>query len=129
MTLVLSLAGILLVTLFEEDIKNYAIKEISKQLKTDIKVKEVSLTLWSQFPSASLQFTDVMIQETFEERDTLIYAENVYLNFSVSDFISGHYEVKEVTIENSAIHLKKRPLERIIITSGKNLSVILKSLV
>jgi hypothetical protein len=107
-TLVLSLAGILLVTLFEEDIKNYAIKEISKQLKTDIKVKEVSLTLWSQFPSASLQFTDVMIQETFEERDTLIYAENVYLNFSVSDFISGHYEVKEVTIENSAIHLKKK---------------------
>ena len=129
MTLVLSLAGILLVTLFEEDIKNYAIKEISKQLKTDIKVKEGSLTLWSQFPSASLQFTDVMIQETFEERDTLIYAENVYLNFSVSDFISGRYEVKEVTIENSAIHLKKRPLERIIITSGKNLGVILKSLV
>lgn len=107
MTFVLSLAGILIVTLFEEEIKNYAVKEISKQLKTDIKVKEVSLTLWSQFPSASLQFTDVMIQETFEEKDTLIYAENVYLNFSVSDFISGRYEVKEVTIENSAIHLKK----------------------
>ena len=107
MTFVLSLAGILIVTLFEEEIKNYAVKEISKQLKTDIKVKEVSLTLWSQFPSASLQFTDVMIQETFQEKDTLIYAENVYLNFSISDFISGRYEVKEVTIENSAIHLKK----------------------
>jgi len=106
-TFVLSLAGILIVTLFEEEIKNYAVKEISKQLKTDIKVKEVSLTLWSQFPSASLQFTDVMIQETFQEKDTLIYAENVYLNFSISDFISGRYEVKEVTIENSAIHLKK----------------------
>ena len=108
MTFVLSLAGILIVTLFEEEIKNYAVKEISKQLKTDIKVKEVSLTLWGQFPSASLQFTDVMIQETFEKKDTLIYAENVYLNFSVSDFISGRYEVKEVTIENSAIHLKKK---------------------
>jgi len=107
-TFVLSLAGILIVTLFEEEIKNYAVKEISKQLKTDIKVKEVSLTLWGQFPSASLQFTDVMIQETFEKKDTLIYAENVYLNFSVSDFISGRYEVKEVTIENSAIHLKKK---------------------
>ena len=107
MTLVLSLAGALVVTLFEEDIKNYAVKEISKQLKTDIKVKEVNLTLWSQFPSASLQFTDVMIQETFEEKDTLIYAEEVYLNFSLSDFISGNYEVKEVSIENSAIHLKR----------------------
>ncbi len=106
-TFLLSLAGILIVHLFEEEIKNYAVTEISKQLKTDIKVKEVSLTLWSQFPYASLQFTDVIVQETFDEKDTLIYAENIYLNFNVSDFVSGSYEIKEVTIENSAIHLKK----------------------
>ena len=103
-----SLAGAAIVTFFQDDIKDYAVAELSKQLKTEIKVKEVDLTLWRQFPLASLRFSNVLIPETFEENDTLIYADEVFLNFKLSDFISGKYEVKEISIENSAIHLKKK---------------------
>jgi len=97
----------ILVNVYEEDIKAYALAEISSNLKSDISVKAVDLTLWGQFPQASLQFKDVIIDDTFSDKDTLISAENIFLNFSLTDFIKGNYTVKEVFIENALISLKR----------------------
>ncbi len=96
-----------LVYIYEEDVKAYALEEITKTLKTDVKVSSVDLTLIDQFPSASLQFNNVLIEETFSQKDTLIFAEYLYLNFSILDIISGNYEVNEVAVSNSELHLKR----------------------
>ncbi|MFK7758214.1 MAG: AsmA-like C-terminal region-containing protein [Flavobacteriales bacterium] len=106
--LALLLVGVVMVKVFEDDIKAYALEQIGSQLSTDINVKAVSLTLWDQFPSASLQFDNVLIHETFEASDTLIFAEHIFLNFSVADFISGIYEVEEIAIDQAEINLKRK---------------------
>ncbi len=100
--------SLIVVNVYEDDIKQYALDQIGKQLKTDIKVQSVHLTLWDQFPSASLQFENVFIAETFEKADTLISASSIFLNFSLSDFISGNYNVNEIAIEDAQVHLKRK---------------------
>jgi len=96
-----------LITIYEDEVTTYAIEELTKHLKTEVNTRSVNLTLWNQFPSASLQFKDVYIEETLESKDTLLYAESLYLNFSITDFLTGNYAIKEVALSNSELHLKK----------------------
>lgn len=103
----LVVSAVVLVSVYEDEVTAYAVEEIAKTLKTDVNVGEVNLTLWNQFPSASLEFSNVFIEETFEEKDTLIYAKSVFLNFSISDLISGNYEVNEIAINDSKLRLKR----------------------
>jgi len=101
-------SGFTLVYIYEDEVKSYALNEIAKALKTDVNVSSVDLTLIDQFPSASLQFNDVLIEETFSEKDTLIFAKSLYLNFGILDIIRGNYEVNEIAISNSELNLKRK---------------------
>lgn len=98
-----------LLYIYEDDIKQYAIDEINNHLKTDIEVKDIELSLFHDFPYASLQFEEVFISDAFEEResdDTLLYAENMFFNFSILDIWNGDYKVKRIRAENGQLNLK-----------------------
>ena len=65
----------LIINLYEDEIKQYAVEELNKTLAVPVAVDELELTLFSQFPSASLQFNKLFISDTANS-DTLIYAEH-----------------------------------------------------
>ena len=98
-----------LLYVYEDDIKQYAIDEINNHLETDIEVRNIELSIFHDFPYASLQFEEVFISDAFEEResdDTLLYAENMFFNFSILDIWRGDYKVKRVRAENGQLNLK-----------------------
>jgi len=95
----------LIIYLYEDEIKQYAIEELNKNLAVPVAVDEIELTLFSQFPSASLQFNKLHIADTMNN-DTLLYAEHLYMNFNFWDMIGGDYTVNEVKAENSVIKLQ-----------------------
>ena len=71
----------LIIYLYEDEIKQYAVEELNKNLAVPVAVEEIELTLFSQFPSASLRFNKLFISDT-ANNDTLMYAEHLYMNFN-----------------------------------------------
>jgi hypothetical protein len=94
----------LIISLYEDEIKKYAVEELNKNLAVPVAVEEIELTLFSQFPSASLQFNKLFISDT-ANKDTLLYAEHLYMNFNFWEMLGGGYTVNEVKAENSVIKL------------------------
>lgn len=98
--------GLILSFVFEDDIKKFALQKINENVTTEIKVAEVDFSVIKKFPSASLQFKNVLIYETFDTKDTLIYAKNIYLEFNILDLVKGKYDVKTVSLEKAITHFK-----------------------
>jgi len=95
----------LIIHLYEDEIKQYAVEELNKTLAVPVAVEELELTLFAQFPSASLQFNKLFVSDTADS-DTLIYAEHVYLNFNFWNMVDGNYTVNEIKADNSVIKLR-----------------------
>jgi hypothetical protein len=95
----------LIIYLYEDEIKQYAVEELNKNLAVPVAVEEIELTLFSQFPSASLRFNKLFISDTANS-DTLMYAEHLYMNFNFWEMVGGGYTVNEVKAENSVIKLR-----------------------
>jgi hypothetical protein len=98
LSLVLLLA--LLVVIFEDDIKRYAVEHLNKRLNTRIEVESIDLTLWDKFPSAALRFHNVAVKDAWSTgagEDTLLFAEDLYLEFDFWDIFSGDYTIRRVS--------------------------------
>lgn len=106
LSLVLLLA--LLVFLFEDKIKNYAVEYLNSYLNTEVRVESIDLNLISTFPYASLEFTNVIIKDPPQVnklRDTLLYTEKLYLQFSLWDLLSNDYSVEKIAMKNADLRL------------------------
>jgi uncharacterized protein involved in outer membrane biogenesis len=93
---------------FEDKVKDYIIKQINKQLNTEITVKEIDLSLIKRFPYASLTFSDVEVKEAIpdKKKENILKAETVYLQFSVFDLFDKNYRIKKIEVVNGALNLK-----------------------
>jgi hypothetical protein len=97
---------LLLLTVFEDEIVNYALTYFSKNIKTKTSIESAELTLWTNFPSASIQFNNIYIEENSNQHDTLIKAEKMFVSFDVIDLFSGNYQFDEIGIEQGFCNLK-----------------------
>ncbi|MGB1032067.1 MAG: hypothetical protein ACPGWM_05610, partial [Flavobacteriales bacterium] len=91
----------------EEEIKAFAMEAIEKHLLTDVNVESIELSFFAHFPNAALSCSKVLIHDTFNPEDTLIYAEELSLEFNTFDLIQGTYEVNEVGIWNANAFIKR----------------------
>lgn len=106
-TLLVVATGAVLVTVYEEEVEQFALAKLEEALVTQVNVNDMDLTLWDKFPQASLVCNQVMIEETFPEKDTLLFADRIYLQFNLFDFIGGDYIVRDVSIEDAELHIKR----------------------
>jgi hypothetical protein len=106
--LAIFLTLISLIYYYEDEIKQYAVTQLNAHLKVKVSVGDIDLTIWDQFPSTSLRFTDILIPDyTCEnQQDTLLFAKNLYLNFNFWDMLSGKYEVNEIALKGAYVHIK-----------------------
>ena len=54
----------LIIYLYEDEIKQYAVDELNAHLTAPVQYEEIDLTLFSQFPSASLQFKNIYVPDS-----------------------------------------------------------------
>ncbi|MFN3918368.1 MAG: AsmA-like C-terminal region-containing protein [Flavobacteriales bacterium] len=101
-------SGVTLVYVYEDELKQLAVKELNNYLDAPVKIAQIDFTIWDKFPNASLRFSDVFIPDLLEETgsDTLIFAKSVYLNFNVWQILKGDYTVKDIQVEQAIAHLK-----------------------
>ena len=106
-TLVLVVSFLLYI--FKDDIINYAVAQINKNLKTEVHVDEIDVTFWGTFPNLSLDFNGVFIQDAFPyatRKDTLLYTEQIRLKFNPMDIWNEKYNVKKIDIKPGTLQLK-----------------------
>ncbi|MEZ4922197.1 MAG: AsmA-like C-terminal region-containing protein, partial [Crocinitomicaceae bacterium] len=98
-----------LLHIYEDDIKQYAIDELNDHLKTKVDVQDIELSIFHDFPNASIEFKKVFIPDAFpeiESTDTLFYAEKMFFNFNVRDIFYGDYHIKRISAHHGQLALK-----------------------
>lgn len=101
----------IIVGFFGDEVKKVAIQQINKELKTEIKVKEIDFTILKTFPNATIQFKQIACKEVSvaEEKRNLVIAEEVSLSFNIINLFTKNYTFKKLSIKNGAafIHIDK----------------------
>ncbi|NQY09631.1 MAG: hypothetical protein HRT71_08970 [Flavobacteriales bacterium] len=94
---------------YGEEVKDKLVLELSKKLNTDVKVKEAHFSLIKKFPYATLELSDVMVEETFikmsKDKDTLLFAKRLFLQFNVIDIYTKNYNINNIELENGFMHI------------------------
>ncbi len=87
---------VIAVTVYEDEIVKFALQSVQGNLKTKSSIREADLTLWNNFPSVSIRFKDIYVEENSKARDTLLFAKELYLSFDIVDLFSGKYNIDEI---------------------------------
>ena len=114
-------SAVVIVYFYQDSIKKLIIKQINKQLTTEIQVKEVEISVFRKFPDISLMFTDVTAKDAIKSVNTclppacpvgradkegnLLKAEEIYLQFSIWDLYIKNYRIKKIEVKNAIINL------------------------
>jgi hypothetical protein len=93
--------------LFEEDVKQYAVKTVNTFIKSEIKVGGIEFSFIKKFPSASLEFKNVLAYGTSEatKKDTLFQFNSIFMEFNIWNIINKNYTVNKLSFEQGAVHL------------------------
>lgn len=113
---------LLIAFVYEDEVKEYMIKELNKNLKTKVIVdsKNIDFSLISNFPYASLDFKNVTILESqisnsaaglkgkkkYLKQDTLFVSKKFSLQFNLMDIVSRNYVVKKVKSSGGRVLLR-----------------------
>ncbi len=102
------MAALIIGFFYQDKVKNIIINELNKNLRSEITVKNIELSLFKKFPYASLYFTEFTAMDATDKpnRDTLLFAEKFYLNFNIIDIFRENYKIRTIDIENAKLNLK-----------------------
>jgi len=107
---ILVIAAISLVYIYEDDVKAIIIKELNKNLNAEIRLdpKNIDLTIVKTFPDCALEFKDITCMEAIksEKRDTLVFAKSLQLKFDIKDLWNKKYDIKKIKMADAFCRLK-----------------------
>ena len=95
-------ALVLIARRFEPRVKATLVKAINERLVAPVSVRDMDLTLIARFPMAGLRLHDVLAMEVRSDEvtpDTLLYAKELYLEFSPWGLFRGNYTIERIHAE------------------------------
>ena len=96
----------LIATYYADETEQLIVSEINKTLSIEISVKDVELSLFSNFPNASLDFTELQTKEQAGSNSkSLLNAKEVSLLFNVYDIIIGNYKIERILLKNAFLNI------------------------
>lgn len=105
--LLLFAVGQLTNMLYRDQIEQQLLRLVNRQLKTGAEFSgDVEISLFANFPSASLHFGDFLVKDAFRNKDTLLYARDFAFVFDVRDMFSDQVNVDELSMTNGKVYLK-----------------------
>lgn len=84
---------------YQDEVKAKLVAELNTYLLVPVQQSGIDLTLVERFPRASLALRNVFIHEIRTDSltpDTLLYAQDLYLEFSLLSLLRGNYTVNQV---------------------------------
>ncbi|MBL7940483.1 MAG: hypothetical protein JNL43_14070 [Flavobacteriales bacterium] len=115
---------VVLASVYETEVKVKLVGALNARLNAPVTVSDMDLTLVARFPQASMRLHDVMAKEvrsdSVEAADTLLYAKELFLEFSLWDLFRGTYTVDQV----HGVHVRMYPA---LDTNGKGNYLVWKT--
>ncbi len=90
----------------QQNIKQYALDELNKQLISKVEVEQMRLTLFEQFPQVSLDLENVSIEDPSKQHKNLLQSGHIYVGFNLFDIIRKTYRIKQLSFENGELNLR-----------------------
>ena len=100
----LALAWIIIASMFQEQVGRSIVKEINKQLQTELQVKEFDLSAIRSFPSVAADLKGVVLKDN--RGGVLMEAEALSFRFGLLSLFGASLDVKSVAIRNGAINIQ-----------------------
>ncbi|MBT6699503.1 MAG: hypothetical protein HOB15_03755 [Flavobacteriales bacterium] len=105
--IILILLGIGFTFLFGDKIEEIILNKINSKLKKELSLSEIEFSLFENFPDASVTFSNILIQESFQNSsDTLLFAEEGIIKLNILNVISQDYSVNDVEFNKGVINIK-----------------------
>ncbi len=124
--LILIISGSLFIItkIYGEEIKELALEKINQQLTSPIIVENIELSAFTHFPSISLEFKNVLINDPIIIDDTLLHANKAYLNFDIYDLINKRYIVRKLVLTKGTFNvLTNEKSEKNYLVFKKNFNI------
>lgn len=91
---------------YADEVEQLIVSEINKTLSIEISVKDIELSLFSNFPQASLDFTEIQTKEQLGSNSSpLLNAKKVSLLFNVYDIITGNYKIERILLKDAFLNI------------------------
>lgn len=101
--LVLIAAASVFAMLFEEQIGQRVITEINKQLKSELKVEELDISVLSSFPKAAVNLRGVSLGDNNDKE--LLKADHIACRFGLFSLIGSNIKISSIKIEDGALNI------------------------
>jgi hypothetical protein len=108
------IAAAILGRIYEDELTQYVVSGLNKQIRTEAQVDDVKLSFLRKFPDASLELKNVVIlsvpdyqPDDFpgQDTDTLLQAKRLYLRFNVTKLLKRKYMIREIHIHSGMMNL------------------------
>lgn len=97
-------AGIILSKVYEDEIKQFIISKMDKELSADISIGEVEFSFFQKFPRASLRLKQISVAKIDGlKSDKFLVAEDIFLQFNINDILSKKYIIRRIDIEKGIV--------------------------
>ncbi len=91
---------------FGDKAKQIIVSEIGKKLNIEVSVREINLSLFKNFPDASLELNDIQTNESLPNNiDPLLKARKISLLFDIFDILTGDYTIEKIVLDNASLNL------------------------
>lgn len=86
-------------------INQMLVSELNKHLATEVSSGGMEISLFKSFPYASVIFRNIEMKAPagFSEAPGLINAREIIFRFNIISFITGHYTIHSISIDNASI--------------------------
>lgn len=93
--------------LFKDKIKEVIVRVANEQLKAELVIGDFGLSLFSNFPNATVSVYDTYIKgEGVFANDTLLQAQKASVTINLSSLFNGNYEISRILLDNVGIYAK-----------------------
>ena len=104
--IIILLLGIGYSYLFGDKIEDTIIGNINSKLNKEILTSEIEFSLLSNFPFASIKISDLLIHDSFNNDDTLVYAELATVKLNILDILSQKYTIRNLDFHKADLRVK-----------------------
>jgi hypothetical protein len=114
LVLLFTAAGIAVLNLYGDKIKDYSIRQLNERLEIEVHAGNIELSFFTKFPYLSLVLNEVyaLPSDGFEKTqfrtlnpDTLLSAKTIYLQFHLPDILRGRYEIRRIIASGGYVNL------------------------
>ncbi len=102
--------GFLFGYFYQDEVKNYVVSELNKELNTPIIVegKDIHFTVLKNFPLASIEFKNVTALDAIDskKKDTLFQIDRISLLFNIVDVFNKNYHIKKIIANNAILNIR-----------------------